>query len=1254
MALYLITNMKNIKNILLLLSINLWLINCYSQNYALYFDGHSSWANINGVYEHAPNNFTVEWWIKPLSTIDYNNRIQGGYGNWDSTFIFHTESNGSIYCGNDLNTRFTPYEISVGTFETNVWQHFAFVYNSGTATLYKNGIPIANKNNVPQSGVWGNFLLGYPWAFDGYIHGIIDELRVWEIARSQVDINTYKDVELTGNEIGLHGYWHFNDTASVATDFSQNQNHGNLYNTQYTINDNPNFSGNAQPMVIDSVYAMHPVVGLVSPGEKQLNAFLINIKTTGMQTPLTLNSISTNITADNLQDIDSIALYYSGFSGAYADNNFIQKLEVNNSTFQFNNNTTLSVGDNRFWLVLEINENADQGNSFDLLNNIITINDSNYIVSNANPAGDFTIKVIPQIHLGQSIWFDEPADASKRQPWLNENQYVLTNPEPAWEEQCLPIGNSYLGAMVYGSIYEERLQFNEKSVWDGGPNVANYTNPNKANSYTYLSQIRNLMISGDTASAHALAKTHLKGNWSSESDFFGNYQTFGDIIIKTGLDKNRVSNYKRVLSFDSAIAKIQFSIADTLYQRRYFCSYPDKIMVMNFTADKQQAQNLEFYFETPHNHTIQSTANGIVLIANLANNNMEIVARVNVFNSGGQVDIQNNRIIVSNSDYVTFVLAADTDYKPEYPTYTGTNPQQTTQDILQAVESKSYQDFYYTHVSDYTPLYNRMALEINNEAGSSNTPTDERLAYYKSDNEDFGLEALLFHYGRYLMISSSRPGDLPANLQGVWNNRLYPGWNSDYHLNINLQMDYWVPDVCNLSECMQPLVDYVDMLREPGAETAQNYFNADGWCTNLVSNTFGYTAPSAYDNMYWSYYPLSGAWLCQNLWDHFEFTQNKTYLEQKIYPIIKSQADFIMDYLYELNDSTLVSCPSWSPEHGPISIGVTSDHAMAYDLLANVIEASTILELDSIERISWVQAKNKIAPLQIGQYGQLQEWYEDIDNPNDHHRHVAHLFALHPGKQISPITTPDLANAAKVTLEHRGDFSTGWSMAWKTVFWSRLFDGDHAYSLLQMQIKNEMLPNLLDKCEILFNIDGNFGATAGIAEMLIQSHLDTIHLLPALPSAWHSGKVNGICARGGFELDFEWQNNEFTDGYVTSISGNICRIKFDDCYIEFPTIAGNIYHLSCDSVTTNINKTHDNSEINVYPNPNNGTFEIKIDDVKSEYNVIIRDIHGCVVYNEVRKNKYENIVVNNLKQGVYVLQINMDNKVFVKKICINK
>ncbi|WP_406683271.1 glycoside hydrolase family 95 protein [Seonamhaeicola sp. MEBiC1930] len=745
---------------------------------------------------------------------------------------------------------------------------------------------------------------------------------------------------------------------------------------------------------------------------------------------------------------------------------------------------------------------------------------------------------------------------------FDKDNLVLWYQQPGtdWAIDALPLGNGSIGAMVFGTVNEERILLNEKTVWDGGPNVPGYADANRVDSYKHLPKVRKALLDGDYERAEALSKEHLMGTYSYDHNNFGSYRPLGDVYVKTDIEE--YSNYKRSLSLNSAVSSVEFDADSTHYTRQYFCSYPDQVMVMLFTADKKGKQNLSLRLSSSQHESLvyRASENGLLLNSVVKNNRMKLSSRVHVENIGGSVATANNTITVSGADSVMFILSADTDYKQEYPNFLGEDPEKTTLNIINKAKEKSYRELQRNHLNDYKGLFDRVKLSINNDTNSIDKPTDERVAAY-SRGKDFGLETLNFQYGRYLLIASSRPGNLPGNLQGVWNGLWSPPWKSDYHMNINFQMNYWPAEVTNLSETHLPLIDYVEMFTKTGVASAKNHWNARGWSVSHVSNIWNGAAPYSHKHMYWSYYPTTGAWLCQHVYDHYRFTQDTTYLKERAYPIMKSQAEFLEDYLYELPEGTLASTPSWSAEHDPISIGAAGDHAVSWDLFNNIIEASEILELDTEERKIWKQIRDKIVPPKIGKWGQLQEWYEDVDDPNEKHRHTNHLLGLAPGRQISPLTTPELAEAAKVAIKARGNGSgSGWNMGQLTYEYARLFDGETAYEKIGFQIENNTKPNLFS-AKKWFQIDGNLGATAGMAEMLLQSHIDVVHLLPALPEAWEEGEVAGLMARGGFEVDIKWENGQLIKATIKSKKGGLCKLLYNSTTLEIETISGKAYNV---------------------------------------------------------------------------------------------
>ncbi len=821
---------------------------------------------------------------------------------------------------------------------------------------------------------------------------------------------------------------------------------------------------------------------------------------------------------------------------------------------------------------------------------------------------------------GLSVWFDTPTSLKGRAVWYGgrpdlwrgkgkpENAGDLkgiaydgstlkrNKPENAggvnynydqeWESQSLPIGNGSIGANIMGSVEAERITFNEKTLWRGGPNTSGgaeyYWNVNKKSAHL-LKDIRQAFEDGDDEKAAKLTRENFNSTASyeyyGEKPFrFGNFTTMGEFYIETGHSLVGMGDYVRALSLDSALAVVQYAKDDINYTRRYFTSYPANVMVMRYSADKPGKQNLVFSYEpnpVSEGAIVKSGENGLIYKGKLDNNQMEYTLRIESVAKGGTITVKDGKIYISGADDVIFYVTADTDYKinfdPDFKdpkAYVGVNPDETTAEWMKNALSKGYDALFKEHYADYSSLFGRVQLELNPNApmtlefpGVNDLPTPKRLASYRKGKADYGLERLYFQFGRYLLIASSRPGNLPANLQGMWHNNVDGPWRVDYHNNINLQMNYWPACATNLDECVIPLVDFIRTLLKPGAVTAQSYYGARGWTAGISGNIFGFTSPFSSYDMSWNFNPMAGPWLATHVWDYYDYTRDMKFLKETGYEIIKSSAIFAVDYLWKRKDGSYTAAPSTSPEHGPIDQGATFVHAVIREILLDAIEASKVLGVDAKLRKEWTNVLKNLAPYKIGRYGQLMEWSKDIDDPKDQHRHVNHLFGLHPGRTVSPVTTPELAEASKVVLVHRGDGATGWSMGWKLNQWARLHDGNHAYTLFSNLLKNGTLDNLWDT-HAPFQIDGNFGGTAGITEMLMQSHMGFIHLLPALPDAWSEGRVAGICAKGGFDVEIIWQEGKLKEVVVTSKSGSRCNLRYGDATLSFATRKGGIYRVA--------------------------------------------------------------------------------------------
>ena len=791
------------------------------------------------------------------------------------------------------------------------------------------------------------------------------------------------------------------------------------------------------------------------------------------------------------------------------------------------------------------------------------------------------------------IWFDTPCTLKGKavwyggQPemWKGENKPesagdTAKNPDEEWESASLPIGNGSLGANILGSIAAERITLNEKSLWRGGPGVSSdasyYWNVNK-HAAPVLKAIRAAFLAGDKAKADSLTRKNFNGlaayeSYAEKPFRFGNFTTMGELIIETGLNDAQISGYRRELSLDSARTLVQFVHDGVRYARTAFISYPDNVMVLRFKANAKGMQNLCFRYAPNPVSTGKMQAdgaNGLVYRGALDSNGMQYVVRIQVVTHGGTLENSGQTLTIKGADEVVFLITADTDYRinfnPDFhnpKTYVGVQPEVTTEKWMKQAVERGYAQLFQRHFKDYSPLFQRVKLQLNAaQTNDKDVPTAQRLAAYRNGATDNYLEELYYQFGRYLLIASSRPGNLPANLQGLWHNNVDGPWRVDYHNNINVQMNYWPVHTTNLNECALPLVDFVRTLVKPGAVTAKAYYGARGWTTSVSSNIFGFTAPLASEDMSWNLCPMGGPWLATHLWEYYDFTRDKPFLRSTLYDIIKQSADFAVDYLWYKPDGSYTAAPSTSPEHGPIDEGVTFVHAVIREILLDAIAASKVLQVDDAARKQWQTVLKKLPPYRIGRYGQLQEWSEDIDDPNDHHRHVNHLFGLHPGHTITPSTTPALAKAARVVLEHRGDGATGWSMGWKINQWARLHDGNHAYLLVRNLLKDGTLNNLWDT-HPPFQIDGNFGGTAGITEMLLQSHAGFIDVLPALPDSWKQGEVRGLCARGGFEVGLKWQQGILQSVVVKSLAGEPCTLNYHGKTLRFGTKKGQTYRLS--------------------------------------------------------------------------------------------
>jgi alpha-L-fucosidase 2 len=766
-------------------------------------------------------------------------------------------------------------------------------------------------------------------------------------------------------------------------------------------------------------------------------------------------------------------------------------------------------------------------------------------------------------------------------------------PAAAWIE-ALPVGNGRLGAMVFGGTQSELIRLNEGTVWTGGP----YDSHGTGAGAKALPEIRRLVFEGKGKEAEALFEKEMMAKVRDQAQ----YQPLGDLKL-TFSGQSDIGDYRRELDLDTAVARTTYRSGGVGYVREVFCSPVDQVIVVRLTADKPGALSLFATLDGRVNArrrgdeswTVRSEAPAAILLQGQtasfrgATERLSYMARLQAETDGGTVELydtgNHDTLKITGANAVTLTIAAATSFKT-YRDASG-DPAAAAKATLDKIAGKPYDRLRADSVADHQRLFRRAALEFGPADAAVAIPTDERFAAFAA-GRDPNLAALYFQYGRYLLICSSRPGGQPANLQGLWNADMNPAWGSKYTSNINLEMNYWLSEVANLAECAEPLFAMIKDLAVTGHETARINWNARGWM--LGHNTDLWRATAPIHNAYLGAWHACGAWLCTHLWEHYLYSGDRAFLEA-YYPVIKGAAEFFLDTLVpDPKTGRLVTNPSGSPENGPggdplwtrnpdgtrnrpigIAAGPTMDLQIVGELFDITARASEILGKDADFRGQVKQSRIKLEPMRIGRLGQLQEWREDVDSPEDHHRHVSHLWGLYPGTSISPRATPKLAEAAKQTLKLRGDAGTGWSMAWKINFWARLIDGDHTWELIKRQLtlttatatstgKGGTYPNMLD-AHPPFQIDGNLGGAAGIAEMLLQSHEGEINLLPALPAALPQGSFRGLRARGGFEVDASWANGALKSATVTSRTGAVCKVRWGKLITEFKTVAGKSYTL---------------------------------------------------------------------------------------------
>jgi len=740
----------------------------------------------------------------------------------------------------------------------------------------------------------------------------------------------------------------------------------------------------------------------------------------------------------------------------------------------------------------------------------------------------------------------------------NELRLWYDQPAVNWNE-ALPIGNGRLGSMVFGGVETERIQFNEETLWDGQPQDYSHQG-----AHEYLGELRQLVFDGKQTQAHALGMEKFMSVPLRQM----NYQPFGDLYLSFPGHEG-YTDYERGLDLTGSVCYTSYKVEGVRYEREVIASYPRQVIAIHLRSDRNKRLDFSYHLDSPHHEKTFHLKDGkLSMNITVGNGVLTGIAQV-VLETDGEVEAGPEKVSVSGANTATLYLNAATSFKSHIDV--SNDPVAELEKLSRKMESPSWKEIKKEHTADYQSLYKRFSINLGENVADT-LPTGQRLHAYQESPDDPALIALYVQYARYLMISSSREGTYPANLQGIWNQELEPPWGSKYTVNINTEMNYWPAEVMNLSDCHDPLFNLIDECVESGRITARNHYDCDGWVLHHNTDLWRGTAPI--NNSNHGIWVSGSGWLSSHLWEHYLFTLDEDFLRERAYPIMREAALFYSQYLVpDPKTGWLISTPSNSPENGGLVAGPTMDHQIIRSLFKSCVEASEILDTDKEFSSLLQEMIPKIAPNQIGRLGQLQEWMDDVDDPENKHRHVSHLWGMHPGNDINWKDSPEMMEAARKSLLLRGDEGTGWSLAWKINFWARFLDGNRASELVRMLFRpvpsagksmgGGSFPNLFDTHPggggNLFQIDGNFGGAAGMVEMLLQSHLGTIDLLPALPDAITEGSISGVCARSGFELSYNWKDGKLQTVKVLSKAGGDCQLRYMGQRVEFETEEGETY-----------------------------------------------------------------------------------------------